>query len=135
MVNIYNGTQHEINIYNAEDTTAIEDGRKLVLKEGASPIAIIPPGKNLNCIKANSNAPSFEVEGLPSDCIKGAVNFVECDPLPEETIGKVVIVSNLYRSAYKELKGDSSMLATVDGVVYLSAEDKRPCGCLGLAIG
>jgi hypothetical protein len=135
MVALYNSTQHEINIYSIESTYPIEDGRKLVLKEGASPIAIIPPGKNLNCIKANSNAPSFEVEGLPSDCIKGAVNFTSYDPLPEGAVGKVVIVSNLYRSAVKELGGDTSRFATVDGVVYLSSADKRPCGCLGLAIG
>jgi len=135
MVNIYNGTQHEINIYNAEDTTAIEDGRKLVVNEGAVPLVVVPSGKNLNCVKSNSNAPSFEVEGLPSDCIKGAVNFTSYDPLPEEAVGKVVIVSNLYRSAVKELGGDTSRFATVDGVVYLSSADKRPCGCLGLAIG
>ncbi len=135
MIGIYNGTQHYINIYKVNDTYPIQEGRKLVLKEGASPIAIIPPGKNLNCIKANSNAPSFEVEGLPSDCIKGAVNFVECDPLPEEAVGKVVIVSNLYRSAVKELGGDTSMFATVDGTVYESDSGIRPCGCLGLAIG
>jgi hypothetical protein len=135
MVNIYNGTQHEINIYNAEDTTAIEDGRKLILKKGAVPLVVVPSGKNLNCVKSNSQAPTFEVEGLPASAIKGAVNFTSYEALPEEAVGKVVIVSNLYRSAVKELGGDTSMFATVDGVVYLSAEDKRPCGCLGLAIG
>lgn len=135
MVAIYNGTQHEINIFALADTTAIEDGRKLVLKEGALPLVIIPSGKNLNCVKSNSEAPSFEVEGLPPSSIKGAVNFVSYQPLPTEAEGKVVIVSNLYRSAVKELGGDTSLFATVDGVVYLSAEDKKPCGCLGLAIG
>jgi hypothetical protein len=136
MIGIYNGTQHEINIYSIEDTTAIEDGRKLILKEGAVPLVVVPSGKNLNCVKSNSNAPSsFEVIGLPASAIKGAVNFTSYDPLPEEAVGKVVIVSNLYRSAVKELGGDTSRFATVDGVVYLSAEDKRPCGCLGLAIG
>lgn len=135
MVAIYNGTQHEINIFSLADTTAIEDGRKLVLKEGALPLVVIPSGKNLNCVKSNSEAPSFKVEGLPSSSIKGAVNFVSYEPLPAEAEGKVVIVSNLYRSAVKELGGDTSLFATVDGVVYLSAEDKKPCGCLGLAIG
>ena len=135
MVHLYNGTQHSINIYSIDDTTAIENGRKLILNEGAVPLVVVPSGKNLNCVKSNSPAPTFEVEGLPSSSVKGAVNFTSYDPLPEEALGKVVIVSNLYRSAVKELGGDTSMFATVDGVVYLSAEDKRPCGCLGLAIG
>lgn len=135
MVAIYNGTQHEINIFSLADTTAIEDGRKLVLKEGALPLVVIPSGKNLNCVKSNNAAPSFKIEGLPSSSVKGAVNFVSYEPLPAEAEGKVVIVSNLYRSAVKELGGDTSLFATVDGVVYLSAEDKKPCGCLGLAVG
>lgn len=135
MVAIYNGTQHTISIYNVADTSAIEDGRKLILNEGAQPSVVLPSGKNLNCVKSNSDAPSFEVEGLPSTSVKGAVNFVSYEPLPAEAKGKVVVVSNLYRSAVKELGGDTSLFATVDGVVYLSAEDKRPCGCLGLAIG
>lgn len=135
MTAIYNGTQHEINIFSIADTTAIEDGRKLVLNEGALPLVVIPSGKNLNCVKSNSEAPSFEVEGLPSSSIKGAVNFVSYEPLPADALFKVVIVSNLYRSAVKELGGDTSLFATVDGVVYLSSADKKPCGCLGLAIG
>jgi hypothetical protein len=135
MISVYNGTQHEINIFDLADTYSIQDGRKLVLKPGATALATIAPGKNLNCIKSNSKNPTFEVEGLPSSVLKGAVNFVSCDPLPEEAIGKVVIVSNLYRSAYKELNGDSSLLATVNGTVYESEDASRPCGCLGLAIG
>lgn len=135
MVALYNGTSHHISIYSIEDTYTIQDGRKLVLKEGAAPLAVVPPGKNLNCVKSNSKAPTFEVEGLPSSVIKGAVNFTSYDPLPEEALGKVVIVSLLYRSAVKELGGDTSMFATVDGTVYETEEATRPCGCLGLAIG
>ena len=135
MVAIYNGTQHSINIYCIEDTLSIQNGRKLVLKEGAKAVAIIPGGINLNCVKSNLTNPTFKIEGLPSDCVKGAVNFVSCDSLPEEAEDKVVIVSNLYRSAYKELGGDTSLFATVDSTVYESEEAIRPCGCLGLAIG
>ena len=47
----------------------------LVLKEGALPLVVIPSGKNLNCVKSNSEAPSFEVDGLPASSIKGAVNL------------------------------------------------------------
>lgn len=135
MVALYNGIQHSINIYSIEDTVAIQNGRKLVLKAGAEAVAVIPPGVNLNCVKSNLSNPTFEVEGLPSNCVKGAVNFVSCDPLPVEAKDKVVIVSNLYRSAYKELSGDTSLFATVDGTVYESEDAIRPCGCLGLAIG
>ena len=135
MVAIYNGTSHNISIYSIDDTYAIQDGRKLVLKPNAVAIAIIPPGKNLNCVKANSEAPTLEVEGLPSSVIKGAVNFTSYDPLPEEALGKVVIVSLLYRSAVKELGGDTSMFATVEGKVFSSEEATTIAGCLGLAIG
>ena len=135
MVALYNGTQHSISIYNIADTIAIENGRKLILKEGALPLVIIPSGKNLNCVKSNAKTPSFKIEGLSNSSVKGALNFTSYDPLPKEALGKVVIVSNLYRSAVKELGGDTSMLATIDGKVYLSAEDKQTCGCIGLAIG
>ena len=134
MVAIYNGTSHNISIYSIDDTYAIQDGRKLVLKPNAVAIAIIPPGKNLNCVKSNSKAPTFEVEGLHNSALKGAVNFTSYDPLPEEALGKVVIVSLLYRSAVKELGGDTSMLATVEGKVF-SEEATTIAGCLGLAIG
>ena len=135
MVAIYNGTSHNISIYSIDDTYAIQDGRKLVLKPNAVAIAIIPPGKNLNCVKSNSKAPTFEVEGLHNSALKGAVNFTSYDPLPEEALGKIVIVSLLYRSAVKELGGDTSMFATVEGKVFSSEEATTIAGCLGLAIG
>lgn len=134
-IEIYNGTQHEINIYDLADTFSIEDGRKLIVKEGASPIMVIAAGKNLNCVKGNAKMPSFEVQGLPQHSLKGAVTFISFDHIPPEAEGKVVIVSNLYRSAVKELGGNTSMFATVDGVVYSSPIDKKPIGCIGLAIG
>ena len=134
MFALYNGTQHSINIYCIDDTTAFENGRKLILNEGAVPLVVVPSGKNLNCVKANCDAPTFEVEGLPSSSVKGAVNFTSYDPLHPEAVGKVVIVSLLYRSAVKELGGDTSMLATVEGKVF-SEEATTIAGCLGLAIG
>lgn len=129
---IINGTSHTIHIYQLSDTTPIQDGRKLILKEGAQPVAVIPAGTNLNAVKANADIPDALKSSFPF-LVKGAVEFISHDPIPGNT--EIVVVSNLYRSAVKELGGDTSRLATVDGTVYDSEEAIRPCGCLGLAIG
>jgi hypothetical protein len=59
--------------------------------------------------------------------------FTGYDSLPEGY--DLYVVSNLYRSAVKELGGDTSLLATVDGTVYESAENPKPIGILRLAVG
>lgn len=125
---IFNGTQHAINIYSIDqcDNT---DPRKLIVKEGEMPSTIIAAGTNLNCVKTNLPAPAEDF----GFTVKGAVVFTSYDPLPEGY--DIYIVSNLYRSAVKELGGDTSKLATVNGVVYQDINNPRPCGCLGLAIG
>lgn len=126
---IYNGTAHQINIYNLEQCDQ-SNQRKLIVKEGESPVFVIEPGVNLNCVKGNQSAPKhLEVPFA----VKGAVTFESVDELPANY--DIYVVSNLYRSAYRELIGDSTTLATVDGVVYSDPENPRPCGCLGLAIG
>jgi len=125
---IFNGTQHQINIYSVEQCDQ-SNPRKLMVKDGEMPATIIAAGTNLNCTKENLPAP----EGNFGFAVKGAVVFVSHDPLPEGY--DYYIVSNLYRSAVKELGGDTSKLATVDGVVYDDPTNPRPCGCLGLAIG
>jgi hypothetical protein len=129
MTTFYNGTQHEINIYSFLDCDSVQNGRKLVLKAGVTPVAIIPAGNNLNAVKGNLPAPELETD-IP---VKGAVVFTSYEAAPEGF--EVYIVSNLYRSAVKELGGDTSKLATVDGVVYASEADMKPCGCTALAIG
>jgi hypothetical protein len=131
---IYNGTQHEITIFSVEDTYSIQNGRKLILKQGANPVCIIDAGINLSCVKTNLPSPDFKTS-YGKITLKGAVVFESYDPLPLEAIGKLVIVSNLYRSAVKELGGDTSFLCTVDGAVYDSENAMRPCGCLALAVG
>ncbi|MBD2201639.1 hypothetical protein H6G33_09800 [Calothrix sp. FACHB-1219] len=128
-INIYNGTQHTINIFSKEDTIAVQGGRKLILKEEAVPIKIILAGTNLNAQTGNLPAPSLDTD-IP---LYGGVTFTSHDPLPEGY--DIYIVSNLFRSAVKELGGDTSRLATVFGTVYASEEDMRPCGCLGLSVG
>lgn len=125
---IINGTQHEISVYSLDDVYEIQGGRKLVLKEGAKPTLVIPAGRNLNAQRGNLPAPA----GAPP-YIKGAVVFTGHDPIPEE--GDIVVVSNLFRSAVRELGGDTSRLATVDGTVYADETAVRPIGCTALAVG
>ena len=127
-----NGTQHEITIYNIDDCVSVQGGRKLVLKEGAQPVQVIPPGTNLNATKGNGELPAGLSEG-PS-FLKGAVRFTAADALPEGDYD-IIVVSNLFRSACVELGLDTSKLATVDGVVYADEAGTRPCGCTGLAVG
>jgi hypothetical protein len=128
MISVVNGTSHEINIYASDDCVSIQDGRKLILKQGSTPLLVIEPGTNLNCVKGFAKTPVLDTN-IP---IKGAVEFLSYDPIPS---GDIVVVSNLYRSAVKELGGDTSKLATVSGTVYSSEFDVRPCGCLELAVG
>lgn len=127
-MNVFNGTAHQINIY-ALGQCDQSDPRKLIVLEGESPLHTIEGGVNLNAQKGNLPAP----EGDFPFPVAGAVAFMGHDPLPEGY--DVYIVSNLYRSAVKELGGDTSRLATVNGVVYSDPANPRPCGCLGLAIG
>lgn len=125
---VFNGTAHEVNIYTLDQCDRWV-GRKLIVADEEEPIYTIPAGVNLNCVKDNKPIPKGDFP-FP---VKGAVEFLDCDPLPPGH--DVYIVSNLYRSAYAELKGDTSKLATVDGVVYSDPVNPRPCGCLSLAVG
>jgi len=125
---VFNGTAHVINIYTI-DQVDFSNPRKAMVLEGQEPAYVIPAGTNLNCVKTNLPTP----EGVYPFPVKGAVKFTGCDTLPEDY--DVYIVSNLYRSAYQEIYGDTSKLATVDGVVYADETNPRPVGCLGLAIG
>ena len=125
---VFNGTQHEINIYSLDQCDQT-DPRKLIVLEGQKPTYTIPGGKNLNVQKGNKPAPDGDFP-FP---VMGAVIFEGHDPLPQGY--DIYIVSNLYRSGVAELGGDTSKLATVNGVVYSDKDNPRPCGCLGLAIG
>ncbi len=131
MVSIYNGTSHAIHVYKLEDTISIQGGRKLVLKPGAVPVLSVEAGTNLNAVKGNAELPAhLQDTELP---LKGGVVFIGHDRVPSGY--DIVSCSNLYRAAVKECGHDTSRLATVDGVVYMSETDLRPCGCLGLAVG
>lgn len=125
---IFNGTAHAVNLFHASQCDST-DPRKLIVREGEVPLFTIPAGTNLNCVKENAPAP----EGDFPFAVKGAVNFTSHDPIPEGY--DIVVVSNLFRSAVLQLGGDTSRLATVDGVVYTDLANPRPCGCLALAVG
>lgn len=129
---LFNGTTHEICFYSEEDTEAIQDGRKLVLKEGALPLMVIPPGVNLSA-KTEQAPLAMENDDVSCPPLVGPVVFAAVDDLPQGY--DIYIVSNLYRSAYREINGQSLTLATVYGTVYDSPSAKRPCGCLALAVG
>jgi hypothetical protein len=94
------------------------------------PLKEIEPGIDLNCTTENLPDSDEWDTDIP---ISGALVFTAVDELPPGY--DIYIVSNLYRSAYKELNGDTSKLATIKGSVYLSIDDTRPVGCLGLIKG
>jgi len=125
---VFNGTQHTINIYTLDqcDNT---DPRKLIVLDGQSPCHVIPAGTNLNCVKVNAPIDDTAFD-FP---VTGAVQFTGHDDLPDGY--DIYIVSQLFRAAVVALGGDTSHLATVNGVVYQDIDNPRPCGCLGLAIG
>jgi hypothetical protein len=125
---VFNGTEHEINLYRLDQCDQANP-RKLIVKQGEKPCFTVPPGVNLNAQKSNKPAPKGDFP-FP---VSGAVTFTGHDPLPEDY--DVYIVSNLYRSAVKELGGDTSKLGTINGAVYGDKDNPRPCGCLEIAIG
>ena len=126
---IINGTPHEISIY-AESSVQLDSAsRKLIVAENATPIHRIPAGSALNCKTKVSELTDSEFPFL-----RGAVEFVDADPLPGMP-GDIVIVSNLYRSALKELGRDTRRVATVGGTVYENITNPRPVGCLWLNVG
>jgi len=128
---IFNGTPHTIVLYNEQDT--ISDGRKLFIKEGAQPIKQIESQGTLTATKQNSELPEW-VQGIGFDVpLKGAVKFTKVDPLPPGY--DIYVVSNLYRSAMKELGYDTSRIATVCDAVYQDPDNPKPIGCLSLAVG
>lgn len=128
---IFNGTSHQINLYSINDCYEVQGGRKLVIQQDAKPVLVIEAGTNINAVKGNAPLPSvFSTSELP---LVGAVTFTEVELLPHGY--DLYIVSNLYRSAVKELGFDTDKLATVNGVVYGSESDMKPCGCTSIAVG
>jgi hypothetical protein len=151
---IFNGTEHEVNLYdyedvvNYEDVVMIEEVRKLILREGALPRVTVEAGTtSLNCKKKKSVLPSrlqytkmdMMLRLAPPIAIflRGARQFCEHDPIPQDYGFEydIIIVSDPYRSAVKELGGDTSRLAVAKEPVYLSEADKCPRGYCWLDVG
>ena len=128
---IFNGTQHQINLYSISDCYVVQGGRKLVVNQDVRPVLVIESGSNLNAVKGNAPLPDqFKGSNLP---LVGAVIFSEVELLPHGY--DLYIVSNLYRSACVELGLDTDRLATVNGLVYDDKDAVKPCGCTSLAVG
>jgi hypothetical protein len=123
-----NGTPHEIVVYAQADCIFDSSLRKFILKEESTPIYKIPAGVGLN-----AETKVGELKNPEFAFLKKAVEFVSADPIPGTD--EIVIVSNLYRSALKELGRDTSRLATVSGAVYSDKDNPRPIGCLWLNQG
>ena len=126
-----NGTPHTVNIYREEDCFLDSSSRKLILKEGAVANFTIEAGTPLNALNAKTRVKELSDSCFPF--LKGSLEFIEADPLPGNE--EIVIVSNLYRSALKELGRDTSRVATVGGTVYTDINNPRPVGCLYLSVG
>jgi hypothetical protein len=132
MLTFFNATPHPIYIYREEDSLAVPEVRKLILKGGATPILEIPPsGKLLNAVQKNREV-TFDVPFL-----KGGQVFVAVDDygaIAED----IVVVSALFKSAAAALGLDTSRLANVQDIVYDGINNPpglRPVGCLSLAVG
>lgn len=125
----FNGTNHQLNFY-VHDQCDCSDPRKLIVKDGEQPLYTIKAGTKLNFKKGNE---TIDANKTYPFIVRGAVKFESYDPLPEGY--ELYVVSSLYRLAVKSSNGDTSRLATVNGLVYSDPRDSRPCGCLGLVIG
>lgn len=135
-INYLNCTPHDINIYSKEDTVFDPDVRKLIIKDGAQPIRVIPAsGKLLNCQKETGSLPHWVADNYPDPFLVGAIEFTGADYCPNEP-NTLYIVSALYRAAIVQLtEGILPRLAVVVDMVYSDSKDPKPIGCLGLAVG
>jgi hypothetical protein len=122
-VDIYNGTSHDLNFYRKEDVES--SGRKLVVKEGATPYLTIPKHGELNAVFSPMEQLISE---NPVPLYRGI--FPEStDLIPTDS--RIVVASRRYVDAAISLrKLGTSKLATVKDVVF--NHEGTPVGCLGL---
>jgi len=127
---IHNFTNHAVSFYSQDDCN-FTDPRRVVVNDGAVPYYTVPAGVPLNAQRGNKPLdPRFNAP-VP---LKGAVDFVGYDPLPEYVgEGDICIVSALYRAAVQALGGDTTNLALIDTPVYDSTG--KVVGCIGLSVG
>lgn len=124
---IVNGTSHAVVIYSVVGLTPHPERRGAwLISDDAEILEIIPEGQNLNARKGESQL--LTLGNIPCQTV---APFVEVDPIPD---GDIVIVSQLYRAACKELGLDTCRLATVSGPVFEEG-NPRPIGVTSLEVG
>lgn len=125
---------HSINFFTEEQCSLDEKTKKLVLKEGESPYAVLPC---VGCVRALRSSSIVKVEKLEGHQINfNKVSYGEPSGLPETLEEDTIyIVSFLALSAIREHKGEeyASHFAIIDGMV--SGADGKPCGCIALSVG
>jgi hypothetical protein len=123
---------HDINLYNIKDTTANNIG-KLILNEGATPIAVLPPE---GCVRAARDAKqlaSIEIDGieLPVNKVQYGIPSGLPTSFDEEDYYIVSFIALCsIREHYPEL---AKHFLIIDGMV--TGADGKPCGCTGFSIG
>ena len=124
---ILNTTPHVINIFRKEDVTYDEKLRKhFLINPEQKPYLQIQPGGILLNVETKlelkqiiSGIPIFEV--IP----------VKIDKIPSKY--DIVIVSNMYASYALQFQiPNIEKIYTISQPVYISKENPRPVGCLGL---
>lgn len=120
----FNGTAHAVNLFAQADVTFDAATRKYIAKEGAEPIASIPPSGTM------LNAEFEEVEAQPFGIWPTSQRKVKsCDTLPEEY--DAYIVSFLYAQAFigNFFIPENAEMFIVGDIVY---RDDKQVGCLKL---
>lgn len=119
---LVNATPHSISLYRREQTVYNPEVRKFIINAGSLPYRVInQSGMILSATAVEEDA--GEIDGVP---IRRVV--WNASPLPPGD--DTYIVSALYKNASAD--GDRDRLVTVGGVVYDSAENPKPVGCLYL---
>jgi hypothetical protein len=124
---IVNGTNHKVVIYSVVGLIQHPERRGAwLISNNAEILKVIPEGQNLNAQKGES-----EILTLGNIPCQTVAPFEQVDPIPE---GDIVIVSQMYRAACKELGLNTSNLATVSGPVFEEG-NPRPIGVTSLEVG
>lgn len=125
---------HDIAFYSEEQCSLDERTKKLVLKEGEQPYAVLPC---VGCVRAARSSTVVKVGELGGHQLNfNKVEYGEPSGLPEVLEeGTIYIVSFLALSAIRAHKGEeyASHFAIIDGMV--TGPDGKPCGCTALSVG
>jgi hypothetical protein len=124
---IFNGTTHDVNVFNPTSVGLNSTNRKLETLKGAIPQTIYPKDRMLNATPGKEVDAGTLPDGTP---LKRKTHPTGVDNpwevYPEAVEGDLSIVSVMYLTAVRELGGDTSHLLTVGGTVFT---DGRLSGC------